>query len=229
MAEGQSVSVQAVERFAVVHGQIIANQFKHFPNKAIQNCAFLLGLTRLMEARRHCKLYMGKKAKAGRAGGNANPMKDRSVKGRPTPMTATATNLVKAVWVDYFKGSQDENAGDGARSLPALVLSAPLAVACMPRCWAHASLSTAHLADMCMPRCRARASLSCAHLAVVRMPSRDLVCELRRLCAELPCRPHHREAVGRPHEPMGCQWQRQLGSTDMQRWSEGKRLAAFST
>ena len=31
--------VERVERFVVVHGQIILNQFKHFPNKAVQRSA----------------------------------------------------------------------------------------------------------------------------------------------------------------------------------------------
>ena len=109
--------LQMVERFVVVHGQIILNQFKHFPNKAIQNCAFVTGLKRLMEARRHSKLYMGKLKKGkmalGTKGRNSNPMKDRSVAGRPKPMTATATNLVKAVWMDYFNYQQGSKENEG--------------------------------------------------------------------------------------------------------------------
>jgi hypothetical protein len=49
-----------VERFVVVHGQILLNQFKHFPNKAVQKAAFVGELKQRMEARKHMKLYMGK-------------------------------------------------------------------------------------------------------------------------------------------------------------------------
>ena len=46
-----------VERFVVVHGQIILNQFKNFPKKSVANSAFVSGLRAKMELRRHCKLY----------------------------------------------------------------------------------------------------------------------------------------------------------------------------
>ena len=46
-----------VERFVVVHGQIILNQFKNFPKKSVANSAFASGLKAKMELRRHCKLY----------------------------------------------------------------------------------------------------------------------------------------------------------------------------
>ena len=46
-----------MERFVVVHGQIILNQFKNFPKKSVANSAFVSGLKAKMELRRHCKLY----------------------------------------------------------------------------------------------------------------------------------------------------------------------------
>ena len=52
--------VDRVERFVVVHGQIMLNQFKHFPNKAVQKAAFVSELKHRMEMRRHSKLYMSK-------------------------------------------------------------------------------------------------------------------------------------------------------------------------
>lgn len=54
------LQVDRVERFVVVHGQIILNQFKHFPNKAVQKAAFVSELKHRMEMRRHSKLYMSK-------------------------------------------------------------------------------------------------------------------------------------------------------------------------
>ena len=58
------MQANAVERFVVVHGQIILNQFKHFPKKAVANSAFVGGLRAKMELRRHCKLYSIPKSKA---------------------------------------------------------------------------------------------------------------------------------------------------------------------
>ncbi len=66
-----------VERFIVVHGQIILNQFKHFPNKAIQNCAFVNSLKTAMEARKHSKLYSSTKKSLKSKSVNRNPMKVR--------------------------------------------------------------------------------------------------------------------------------------------------------
>ena len=54
------MQADSVERFVVVHGQIILNQFKHFPNKAVQKAAFVGELRSKMEARKHSKLYMSK-------------------------------------------------------------------------------------------------------------------------------------------------------------------------
>ncbi len=61
-----STQADAVERFVVVHGQIILNQFKNFPKKSVANSAFVGGLKAKMELRRHCKLYTISKAKARR-------------------------------------------------------------------------------------------------------------------------------------------------------------------
>ena len=69
------MQVAACERFVVVHGQIILNQFKHFPNKALQTCAFVSSLKTAMEARKHSKLYMKAKKAVKVRMGNQNPMK----------------------------------------------------------------------------------------------------------------------------------------------------------
>lgn len=107
-----------VSRFLVVHGQIILNQFKNFPVKQIQRCAFVGQLQKQMEARRHSRLYLSKRKITAemRVGRKLNPMRERSAKSKPTPMTATATNLVKAVWMNYFGGTSSEN--QGVPSLP---------------------------------------------------------------------------------------------------------------
>lgn len=69
----------------VVHGQILLNQFQHFPNKAVKGSAFASSLRAAMETRRHSKLFMraSKLVKRGHAA-NRNPMKVRHP-GRPHP------------------------------------------------------------------------------------------------------------------------------------------------
>ena len=105
-----SKKADVVERFVVVHGQIILNQFRNFPLKEIKDSAFVSQLRDRMQILRHIKLYKAPKAK--RSGGvNRNPMKDRAAGARSKPMTATATAMVKSIWQVYFNvylTSQDE-------------------------------------------------------------------------------------------------------------------------
>lgn len=94
----------------VVHGQIILNQFKNYPNKAVQQCAFLSNLQDRMRERKHSKLFMSKRkiTAAMRIERKANPMRNRVPKSKPKPMTATATTFVKAIWADYFNAGAAE-------------------------------------------------------------------------------------------------------------------------
>lgn len=99
-----------VERFLVVHGQIILNQFKNFPVKAVQQCAFVSALQDRMRERSHSKLFMSKRKITGamHVERKANPMRNRVPKSKPKPMTATATAFVKAIWADYFNAAAAE-------------------------------------------------------------------------------------------------------------------------
>lgn len=89
-----------MKRFIIVHSQVILNQFKNYPVKAVRESAFVAALRTHMQQRRHSKLYMASKAKL-RGGLNRNPMRERAG-GRPKPMTATATTMVKGIWASYF-------------------------------------------------------------------------------------------------------------------------------
>lgn len=71
------LQVPEVERFVVVHGQIILNQFKHFPNKAVKSSAFPAALRTALEMRRHLKLYASTSRSVTRV--NRNPMKARAL------------------------------------------------------------------------------------------------------------------------------------------------------
>jgi DNA (cytosine-5)-methyltransferase 1 len=73
------VQVDSVERYVVVHGQIILNQFRDYPKREVKNCSFVGALKERMQHRRHCKLYISKKALKAIRGVNRNPMKVQSV------------------------------------------------------------------------------------------------------------------------------------------------------
>ncbi len=91
-----------MERFVVVHGQILLNQFQHFPKKAVARAAFVGALKERMAQRRHHVLYSAPRPAARMRGLRANPMRDRA-SARAKPMTATATAMVRTVWQSYFK------------------------------------------------------------------------------------------------------------------------------
>jgi hypothetical protein len=112
--DASSAPCLQVERFLVVHGQIILNQFKHYPIKSVQRCAFTGQLKERMEARRHAKLYLSKRkiTVEARRDRKLNPMRNRTPAFKPVPMTATATHLVKEVWLDYFKGASADAGAD---------------------------------------------------------------------------------------------------------------------
>ena len=101
-----------------MHGQIILNQFTNYPIKSVQRCAFVTGLKTRMAARRHCKLYLSKRKITvdARRDRKLNPMRNRTPAFKLTPMTATATHLVKEVWSDYFKGAAAEGGARRAAS-----------------------------------------------------------------------------------------------------------------
>lgn len=73
------LQLDRIERFLVVHGQILLSQIKAYPNKDVQRSQFVTSLKQKMEARRHSKLYYSKrgfsKAPATMRAVNRNPMK----------------------------------------------------------------------------------------------------------------------------------------------------------
>lgn len=70
------VQVPVVERFVVVHAQIILNQFAHFPVKAVKQSAFHGSLRAALEMKRHMKLYASASSVASRV--NRNPIRVRA-------------------------------------------------------------------------------------------------------------------------------------------------------
>ncbi|MCO5563301.1 hypothetical protein L7F22_016941 [Adiantum nelumboides] len=108
-----------VERYVVVHGQIILQQFAEYPDEKIKRCAFVSGLGTLMEQKHHVKLVTSKK-KLIRKGRNLNPRAGLHPDGtRPKPMRATTTKLINRIWSEYYsvdsaEGGDAEDAGDAA-------------------------------------------------------------------------------------------------------------------
>lgn len=91
-----------VERYAVVHGQIILQQFAEFPDEKIRRSAFVSGLMTKMEQKHHTKLVFSKK-KLIKKGRNLNPRAHLQPDARKSkPMRATTTQLVNRIWSGYY-------------------------------------------------------------------------------------------------------------------------------
>ncbi|KAL5196611.1 hypothetical protein ABZP36_000123 [Zizania latifolia] len=107
-----SSNLALVERYIVVHGQIILQQFSDFPDETIRRSAFATGLLMKMEQRRHTKLVMKKKVQVMR-GENLNPSATMGPASRRKVMRATTTRLINRIWSDYYAHHFPEDAKDG--------------------------------------------------------------------------------------------------------------------
>ncbi|GMH24456.1 hypothetical protein Nepgr_026299 [Nepenthes gracilis] len=97
-----SSSPVAVERYVVVHGQIILQQFAEYPDDAIRKCAFLTGLQENMEGKHHTKWLVKKKAVAIK-GANLNPRATMApVASKRKLMPATTTRLINRIWGEFY-------------------------------------------------------------------------------------------------------------------------------
>lgn len=113
-----SSDLAVVERYVVVHGQIILQQFAEFPDESIRKCAFVTGLSFKMEQRHHTKLLMKKKLTVKKEE-NMNP----SAAMVPTAskrkvMRATTTRLINRIWGDYYSNNFPEDAKEGDGNEP---------------------------------------------------------------------------------------------------------------
>lgn len=109
-----SSNITLVERYIVVHGQIILQQFADYPDETIRRSAFVSGLLLKMEQRRHTKLVMKKKTQVMR-GENLNPSAAMGPASRRKVMRATTTKLINRIWSDYYAHHfpEDSKEGDG--------------------------------------------------------------------------------------------------------------------
>ncbi|KAL7593148.1 hypothetical protein Lser_V15G34056 [Lactuca serriola] len=97
-----------VERYVVVHGQIILQQFAEFPDDTIRRCAFVSGLEDKMEQRHHTKWLVKKKAILTKAE-NMNPRAAMGpVVSKRKAMPATTTRLINRIWGEFYSNYSPE-------------------------------------------------------------------------------------------------------------------------
>ncbi|KAF8404029.1 hypothetical protein HHK36_008905 [Tetracentron sinense] len=90
-----SSTLVKVERFIVVHGQIILQLFGEHPNEMIKRCAFVTTLFEKMKERHHTKCVLKKEMNFNPRAAEAPVVSKRKV------MQAT-TRLVKKIWGEYY-------------------------------------------------------------------------------------------------------------------------------
>ncbi|KAJ7517728.1 hypothetical protein O6H91_21G038100 [Diphasiastrum complanatum] len=98
-----SSKIPEVERYVVVHGQIILQQFAEYPDDCIKKSSFIVGLIAKMEQKHHTKLMFSRKKVLLRKGKNLNPRANSRPDGtKRKPMRATTTRLVHRIWSEYY-------------------------------------------------------------------------------------------------------------------------------
>ncbi|KAK4491318.1 hypothetical protein RD792_002054 [Penstemon davidsonii] len=105
---------EVVQRYIVVHGPIILQQFLEYPDDIIKKCAFVIGLTRKMEERHHSKWLVKKKKLSRRGERNLNPRAAiGSVAFKRKAMQATITRLINRIWGGYYSNYLPEESKEG--------------------------------------------------------------------------------------------------------------------
>lgn len=101
----------AVERYVVVHGQIILQLFNVYPDREIKNCAFVSGLKQKMEEKHHTKWTLKKTKKIERmCQPNLNPRAAMEpIVSKRKLMQATTTRLINRIWGDYYSNYLPED------------------------------------------------------------------------------------------------------------------------
>ncbi|GFP95055.1 DNA (cytosine-5)-methyltransferase 1b [Phtheirospermum japonicum] len=106
-----------VERYVVVHGQIILQQFSEYPDHNIKKCPFVIGLTKKMEEKHHTKWLVKKKKILERDEQNLNPRAAiAAVVSKRKAMQATTTRLINRIWGGYYSNYSPEESNEGIQS-----------------------------------------------------------------------------------------------------------------
>ncbi|KAL5854193.1 hypothetical protein ACOSQ4_003995 [Xanthoceras sorbifolium] len=104
-----SSNPSAVERYVVVHGQIILQQLTEFPDETIRKCAFVTGLCVKMEERHHTKWLVKKKVELKKEV-NLNPRAVMEpVVSKRKAMPATTTKFVNRIWGEFYSNYLPED------------------------------------------------------------------------------------------------------------------------
>ncbi|GER28336.1 cytosine-specific methyltransferase [Striga asiatica] len=105
-----------VERYVVVHGQIILQQFSEYPDNNIKKCPFVIGLTKKMEEKHHTKWLVKKKKLLQRDEQNLNPRANIApVASKRKAMQATTTRLINRIWGEYYSNYSPEESNEGTQ------------------------------------------------------------------------------------------------------------------
>lgn len=103
-----------VERYVVVHGQIILQLFAEFPDENIKKCSFVVRLANKMEERHHTKwLVKKKKMVQQKSEQNLNPRAAMApVASQRKAMQATTTRLINRIWGEYYSNYSPEESNN---------------------------------------------------------------------------------------------------------------------
>ncbi|KAK6143798.1 hypothetical protein DH2020_024146 [Rehmannia glutinosa] len=105
-----------VERYVVVHGQIILQQFSEYPDHNIKKCPFVIGLNQKMEEKHHTKWLVKKKKLLQRDEQNLNPRAAMGpVVSKRKAMQATTTRLINRIWGGYYSNYSPEESNGGTQ------------------------------------------------------------------------------------------------------------------
>ncbi|WVZ13515.1 hypothetical protein V8G54_011081 [Vigna mungo] len=105
----------AVERYVVVHGQIILQLFAEFPDDKIRKSPFVTGLRNKMEEGHHTKWLVKKKKVLLRTEPNLNPRTEMDpILSKRKAMQATTTKLINRVWAEYYSNHLPEDSKEGS-------------------------------------------------------------------------------------------------------------------
>ncbi|CAD5327804.1 unnamed protein product [Arabidopsis thaliana] len=92
-----------VERYVIVHGQIILQFLTECPDEYIKRCPFVTGLASKMQDRHHTKWIIKKKRKMLQKGENLNLRRGKAPKvSKMKAMQATTTRLINRIWGEFY-------------------------------------------------------------------------------------------------------------------------------
>ncbi|ESQ46215.1 hypothetical protein EUTSA_v10000011mg [Eutrema salsugineum] len=102
-----SSDYKVVERYVVVHGQMILGMFADYPNKAISKCSFITYLAKKREERHPTKWIIKNKRILQKV--NLNPRAGMAPVSKRKAMRATTTRLINRIWGEFYSNYYPED------------------------------------------------------------------------------------------------------------------------